>query len=83
MSMSIKKPTSGNRTERRGSRYIQRPVLDRDTAQEIKILMLAAGRAYTPESVASWLSTVVHALYRGYEAERDRDAEAEWNSTTL
>ena len=63
------KPSSGNRTSRRGSRYIQRPVLGRETALEIKILMLAEGRAYTPESVAQWIGTVVHALWLAYDRE--------------
>jgi len=71
------KATSGNRTERRGSRYIQRPVLDRETAQEIKILMLAEGRAYTPETVAAWLAKHIHALWRAYDAEIECEAEVE------
>lgn len=81
--MNIKKPTSGNRTERRGSRYIQRPVLDRETARTIKILLLAAGRPYTAELVAQWIAEQVEAQWHRYDAEFSAGAEAEWNSTTI
>lgn len=77
------KPTSGNRTSRRGSRYIQRPILDRDTAQEIKILMLAEGLAYTPESVAAWLAARVHRDYLAYDREISAEAEVEWAGQPL
>lgn len=81
--MTIRKPLSGNRTARRGSRYIQRPILARETAQEVKILILAEGRPYTPETVAAWIGTVVHALYLAYDAEIQAAAEEAYEGGVL
>lgn len=58
-------------------------VLDRDTAQEIKILMLAEGRAYTPETVAAWIGTVVHSLWLAYDAEIQAAAEEAYEGGIL
>lgn len=81
--MTIRKPTSGNRTSRRGSRYIQRPRIEHEAARMIKILLLAAGRPYTPESVAQWIAEQAEAAWRIYDAKISREAEEEWNSTTI
>lgn len=75
--MTGKAGKSGNRTDRRGSRYIQRPILSWATAQEIKILMLAEGLAYTPETVAAWLAARIHRDYLAYDTEVSQAAEWE------
>lgn len=65
--MTIRKPTSGNRTERRGSRYIQRIHIGREAARSIKIVLLARGREYTPEAVAAWVEEQAEREWRQYD----------------
>lgn len=65
--MTVRKPTSGNRTARRGSRYVQNPHLDRDTAQTIKILVTAAGKPYTRENVAVWIAEQARREWHEYD----------------
>lgn len=66
--MTIRKPTSGNRTDKRGSRYVQNIHISRDAAQSIKILLLARGRPYTPETVAAWVEEQARAGWEEYDA---------------
>lgn len=67
--MTITKPGSGNRTSKRGSRYIQRPQLDRETAKNIKLLVLARRLPYTPEAVAQWIAEQAEREWQAYDAE--------------
>lgn len=66
--MTIRKPTSGNRTERRGSRYIQNIHISREAAQSIKIMLLARGTTYTPEAVAAWVEEQAERAWREYDS---------------
>ncbi len=65
--MTVRKPTSGNRTERRGSRYIQNIHIGIQAAQSIKIVLLARGQAYTPENVAAWAEQHAERDWRDYD----------------
>lgn len=65
--MTIRKPTSGNRTARRGSRYIQRIRIDEGPAQSVKILLSARGKPYTPEAVNAWVEELIEREWREYD----------------
>jgi len=75
------KPTSGNRTARRGSRYIQRVQLSRDAAQTYKINILRRGWEYTPENVAKLAAEYAEAEWREYDTKIQ--AAAEWDGSVL
>jgi len=74
---------------RGGARYSTRPdqkkrgplivraALDRETAREIKTLIIATGAAYTPENVAKLIGEWSRAAWDAYEAPIIDDAEAE------
>jgi hypothetical protein len=65
--VTIRKPTSGNRTERRGSRYIQNIHIEREAARSIKVLLSARGTPYTPEMVAAWVEELIEREWREYD----------------
>ena len=81
--MAIRKPGSGNRTDKRGSRYIQNIHISRDAAQSVKILILARGLPYTPETVAAWVEEQARSGWEAYDEEISAEAEHEWRAETL
>jgi len=81
--VSIRKPTSGNRTARRGSRYIQRPILDKETAKSIKVLILARGKAYTYETVAAWIAEQAERGWQAYDREISQAADEAYEGGIL
>ena len=56
---------------------IRRVVLDKDTAQEIKVLLLAASQPYTAENVAAQIAAWSRQAWNSYEASIAPDLEAE------
>jgi hypothetical protein len=74
--MANPKPT-GNRTTRRGSRYIQRFAVDRSTAQTYKLLIVQRGWPYTPESVAKIAAELAEAAWQEIDRPYQEDAERE------
>ena len=54
--MTIKKLGSGNRSERRGSRTIQRIRLAPETATHIRERITSLGLDYTAETVEEWIA---------------------------
>lgn len=74
--MANPKPV-GNRTARRGSRYIQRFQVDKATAQTYKLLIVQRGWAYTAESVAKIAAELAEAAWqeidRGYQEDAERE----------
>lgn len=81
--MTIRKPTSGNRTERRGSRYIQRIHIGREAAQSIKIVLLASGKPYTPETVAAWVEEQAEWAWKQYDEQIQVAAEEAYEGGAL
>ena len=81
--MTIRKPTSGNRTDRRGSRYIQNIHIGKEAAQSIKILITARGLPYTPETVAAWAEEQAERGWRAYDAEINKTADQEWDGEEI
>jgi len=69
--------TSGNRTNKRGSRYIQRFQVDRPTAATYKLLVVQRGWEYTAESVAKIAAELAEAAWqeidRGYQEDAERE----------
>lgn len=56
---------------------IQRVVLDKETAHEIKVLLLAASQPYTAENVAAQIAVWSRQAWQSYEASIAGDLEAE------
>lgn len=69
--------SSGNRTGKRGSRYIQRFQVDKATAQTYKLLVIQRGWAYTPENVAKIAADLAETAWQeidqGYREDTERE----------
>lgn len=74
-------PTSGNRTSKRGSRYIQRFQVDKTTAQTYKLLVIQRGWAYTAENVAKIAAELAEAAWQ--EIDQGYQKDAEWEGHIL
>jgi hypothetical protein len=69
--------TSGNRTAKRGTRYIQRFAVDKATAQTYKLLIVQRGWEYTTENVAKIAAEYAEAEWREYDTKNQESAEWE------
>jgi len=81
--MTIRKPGSGNRTARRGSRYIQRIQISKESAQSVKIMLLARGTPYTPETVAAWVEEQAERAWRDYDQQIQAAADEAYEGGVL
>lgn len=73
--------TSGNRSARRGSRYIQRFQVDKSTALTYKLLVTQRGWPYTPENVAKIAAELAEAAWQ--EIDRELEADSAWEGQIL
>jgi len=73
--------TSGNRTGKRGSRYIQRFQVDRNTALTYKLLVKQRGWEYTTENVAKIAAELAEAAWQ--EIDREFEADSAWEGQVL
>lgn len=67
--------TSGNRTGKRGSRYIQRFQIDRQTAQTFKLLVIQRGWEYTSEHVAKIAAELAETAWDKIDKRYEANAE--------
>jgi hypothetical protein len=71
----------GNRTNRRGSRYIQRFQVGRSTALTYKLLVTQRGWPYTAENVARIAAELAEAAWQ--EIDRGYQKDAAWEGQIL
>ena len=64
-------------TAKKSGPPIRRVVLDKETAHEIKVLLLASGQPYTAENVAAQIAAWSRQAWESYEASIAGDLEAE------